>query len=137
MIASTYCFRFYSQVEFDMVVLPGGAAASDAYTSSTLVGQVLKAQENGERYIAAIEAAPLALSAHKIYSGKSVTGLPALKDRLSGNFKYVDNKDIFEDGKLITGKGPGQAIKFGLKCSEALIGFDRTRQISYGMLLDW
>lgn len=120
-----------------MVVLPGGSDASDAFTASTLVGQVLKAQENGNRYIAAICAAPLALSAHKIYSGKSVTAYPCLKDRLSGNFKYMDNKDVYADGKLITGKGPGQAIKFGLKCAEALIGFDKTRQISYGMLLDW
>lgn len=126
-----------SQETFDMVVLPGGMAGADAFTSSTLVGQVLKAQENGDRYIAACSAAPLALSAHKIYSGKSITGYPSVKDRLSGNFKYVDNKDLYEDGKLITSRGPGQSLKFGLKCAEALIGFDKTRQIAYGMLLDW
>lgn len=98
---------------------------------------MLKAQEAADGLIGANCSAPLALAAHKIYSGKSVTGFPSLRDRLNENFVYQDMKDTFEDGKLITGRGPGQAIIFGLKCAEALVGFDKTKQIAKDLLLDY
>lgn len=125
------------QEKFDVVILPGGLGGTDAFVASSLVGEVLKAQESADRFIAAICAAPLALSAHKIGLGKSITSYPSVKDKLTGQFKYVDDQLVVQDGKLITSRGPGTAHTFGLKIAEALVGADKAKQVASGMLVDY
>lgn len=98
---------------------------------------MLKAQESADRFIAAICAAPLALSAHKIGLGKSITSYPSVKDKLTGQFKYVDDQLVVQDGKLITSRGPGTAHIFGLKITEVLVGADKAKQVASGMLVDY
>lgn len=110
---------------------------TDAFIASSLVGEVLKAQESADRWIAAICAAPLALNAHKIALGKSLTSYPSVKDKLTANFKYVDDQIVVQDGKLITSRGPGTAYQFGLKITEALVGVDKAKQVAKGMLVDY
>lgn len=102
-----------------------------------MVGDVLKAQETADRWIAAICAAPLALSAHKIGLGKSITSYPSVKDKLTTDFKYVDDQIVVQDGKLITSRGPGTAYEFGLKITEALVGADKAKQVAEGMLVGY
>lgn len=119
-----------------MVILPGGLGGTDAFIASPLVGEVLKAQESGDRWIAAICAAPLALSAHKIGLGKSITSYPSVKDKLT-DYKYVDDQTVVQDGKLITSRGPGTAYQFGLKIAEVLVGVDKAKQVAKGMLVDY
>lgn len=128
------------QNTFDIVILPGGLGGTDAFIASSLVGEVLKTQESADRWIAAICAAPLALSAHKIGLGKSITSYPSVKDKLTSNFKYVDDQIVVQDGKLITSRGPGTAYQFGLKISEALVGADKAKEakeVAKGMLVDY
>lgn len=122
---------------FDVVILPGGVGGTNAFVNSTLVGEVLKAQEESGRLIAAICAAPLALSAHKIGLGKSITSYPSVKDKLTDEFKYVDNQIVVQDGKLITSRGPGTAYQFGLKIAEVLVGADKAKQVAEGMLVNY
>lgn len=124
------------QETYDIVILPGGLGGTDAFVASSLVGEVLKAQETADRFIAAICAAPLALRAHKIGLGKSITSYPSVKDKLIADFKYVDDQLVVQDGKLITSRGPGTAHKFGLKIAEALVGTDKAKQVAKGMLVD-
>lgn len=120
-----------------MVVVPGGYHSSEALCKSEAIGAVLKAQEAADGLIASNCSAPLVLAAHKIYPGKKVTGFPSLRDRLNENFVYQDMKDTFVDGNVITGRGPGQSILFGLKCAEALVGFDKTKAIAKDLLLPY
>jgi len=44
--------------------------------------------------IAAICAAPIALKAHNIAKGKSVTCYPSIKDELGNEYNYLDNKMV-------------------------------------------
>lgn len=104
------------------------------FVESSLVGEVLKAQESGGRLVAAICAAPLALKAHKIGLGKSITSYPSVKEKLVDDFKYVDDQTVVQDGQLITSQGPGTAYNFGLKIAEALVGADKAKQVAAGML---
>lgn len=110
---------------------------TDAFVNSSLVGEVLKAQEDSGRLIAAICAAPLALSAHKIGIGKSITSYPSVKDKLESEFKYVDNQIVVQDGKLITSRGPGTAYQFGLKIAEVLVGAEKAQEVAKGMLVNY
>lgn len=120
---------------FDVVILPGGLGGTDAFIASSLVGDVLKAQERSGRLVAAICAAPLALKAHKIGLGKSITSYPSVKDKLTDDFKYVDDQIVVQDGQLITSRGPGTAYQFGLKIAEVLVGNEKVKQVASGMLV--
>lgn len=102
-----------------------------------MVGEILKSQESSDRWIAAICAAPLALSAHKIGLGKSLTSYPSVKDKLTSDFKYVDDQIVVQDGKLITSRGPGTAFQFGLKIAETLVGIEKAQQVAKGMLVEY
>lgn len=122
---------------FDVVILPGGLGGTQAFVDSPIVGEVLKAQESADRWIAAICAAPLALAAHKIGLGKSITSYPSVKDKLTADFKYVDDQIVVQDGKLITSRGPGTAYQFGLKIAEVLVGAEKAKQVAKGMLVEY
>lgn len=117
--------------------MPGGLGGTDAFIASSLVGDVLKAQESSGRLVAAICAAPLALKAHKIGLGKSITSYPSVKDKLTDDFKYVDDQIVVQDGQLITSRGPGTAYQFGLKIAEVLVGDEKAKQVASGMLVTY
>lgn len=119
------------------MILPGGLGGTEAFVNSSLVGEVLKVQESSDRFIGAICAAPLALSAHKIGIGKSITSYPSVKGKLTADFKYVDDQTVVQDGKLITSRGPGTAYQFGLKIAEVLMGPAKAKEVANGLLVDY
>lgn len=120
---------------FDVVILPGGLGGTEAFVQSQLVGEILKEQESSGRLVAAICAAPLALCAHKIALGKSLTSYPWVKDKLTADYKYVDDKLVVRDGQLITSRGPGTAFQFGLELVKVLVSEEKAKQVSSGLLL--
>lgn len=130
-------FFSYSQDKFDIVIIPGGYHSAEALCKSELVAEILKAQEAADGLVAANCSGPLVLQVNKIYPGKKVTGFPSLSDRLNENFVYQDMKDSFVDGNVITGRGPGQSIVFGLKCAEALVGLEVTKKVAKDLLVDY
>lgn len=103
--------------------------------TSTLVGDLLRAQESSGRFIAAICAAPTALLAHRIGLGKSITSYPSVKDQLASDYNYVDNQNVVQDGQLVTSRGPGTAFAFALKIVEVLVGADAAGKVSSGLLI--
>ncbi|XP_059615975.1 protein dj-1beta-like [Phlebotomus argentipes] len=121
--------------EFDAVVLPGGLGGAKALSESAEVGKVLKRHEESNKLIAAICAGPTALVAHKIGVGKSITSYPSVKDKVTEDYKYVDDKTCVQDGQLITSRGPGTAFEWALKIAENLAGPEKTQAVKKGMLL--
>lgn len=73
--------------KYDVVILPGGLGGSKAMASSPLVGEILKQQEQENRIVAAICAAPTALAAFGIGNGKSLTSYPSFKTQLESQYK--------------------------------------------------
>ncbi|KAK3931865.1 Parkinson disease protein 7-like protein [Frankliniella fusca] len=124
-----------SKGPYDVVLLPGGPGYK-TFASSEKVGAVLKDQEKGERFIAAICAAPVVLKAHNVCSKKKITCYPSVKDQMveADAYTYVDSK-VVVDGKLITSQGPGTAYDFGLSIIEQLVGKDAATQVAKALLL--
>ncbi|KAL7736723.1 hypothetical protein ACLKA6_015578 [Drosophila palustris] len=120
---------------YDVVVLPGGLGGSNAMCESKAVGELLRTQESSGRLIAAICAAPTALAKHGIATGKTLTSYPAMKPQLVDKYCYVDDKNVVQDGNLITSRGPGTAFEFALKISEQLAGVEKAQEVAKGMLL--
>ncbi|EDW79747.2 uncharacterized protein Dwil_GK17852 [Drosophila willistoni] len=123
--------------KFDVVVLPGGLGGSNAMGASSVVGDLLRAQETNGGLIAAICAAPTALAKHDIATGKSLTSYPAMKPQLVDKYNYVEGKNVVQDGNLITSRGPGTAYDFALKIAEELAGLEKTQEVAKGMLLSY
>ncbi|KAF3421249.1 hypothetical protein E2986_06392 [Frieseomelitta varia] len=106
--------------KYDVVILPGGLNGSKAFANSSEVGKLLQQQEQENRLIAAICAAPTALKIHGIAKGKKITSYPAMKDQLTDYYKYLEDKVVI-DGNLITSRGPATAFAFSLAIAEKLI----------------
>lgn len=123
--------------EYDAVILPGGLAGSEAFCASSKVGELLKKQEAAGKYCAAICAAPMAFKEHGIGSGKTLTSYPAMKEKFHGtSYKYVEDKAVVVDGKLVTSRGPGTAFAFGLKLVELLVDKKTSDEIKAAMLVN-
>lgn len=110
--------------DFDMIALPGGMPGAQTLKDSDglkawLVDMVAKG-----KYIAAICAAPMALAAAGLLNGKKATSYPSFLDPyddVQQTGAYVE-----QDGRIITARGPGAAMDFGLKLIEVLKS-DETR----------
>lgn len=104
----------------EMVVLPGGMPGSENLLNSPVVDKVLSfAAENGI-YAAAICAAPMVLGLKGMLKGKNATCFPGFEEKLLGASLARDG--VCTDGKIITAKGAGRSIEFGLALVEALKG---------------
>ena len=120
---------------YDVVVCPGGLGGAKNLSESAAVGILLQEQEKAGRYVAAICAAPTAMKAHKICSGKTVTSHPSVKDKMvDGGYKYSEDR-VVADGKLITSQGPGTTFEFGLKIVEKLQGAEKANSLVNPMIL--
>lgn len=122
-------------ISYDVVVLPGGLGGSKAMAASSVVGEIIRQQFESGRLLAAICAAPTALQQHKIALGKSITSYPAFKEQLEGDYKYVVDQKVVQDGNLITSQGPGTAFEFALKIAQELAGEAKAKEVAKGLLL--
>ena len=80
-----------------------------------------------DRFLCAICAAPSILGKKGILDGKRATSYPDFADKL-GNCEYT-GETVTQDGKIITGKGAGAAIEFGLKIAEQFVGKEKAKKV--------
>lgn len=114
--------KVFSEVSFDeveMIVLPGGQPGTrNLEGCDALMEQVdLFAKEKA---VAAICAAPTILGHRRILEGKKAICFPGLEGELTG--AEVVYEGAVTDGNIITGRGMGCAIPFGLAIVEAFQG---------------
>ncbi|KAF7406007.1 hypothetical protein HZH68_005376 [Vespula germanica] len=133
--ADTTLANVSEKEKYDVVILPGGLGAARAFAESAEVGKLLKKQEKGNRLIAAICAAPIALKSHGIGKGKRLTSYPAMKNQLTNGYEYSEDR-VVVDGNLITSRGPGTAFAFGLALIERLVSKETAVTVAKGMLYE-
>ncbi len=127
----------FEQVNYDeiyMIVLPGGmpgAANLDAH--SGLKDVILKFNDEN-KLLAAICAAPLVYGNLGLLEGKQAVCYPGFETYLKG--AEVLQIPYVESGNLITGSGPGNAIKFALKIVEKAVSQEKAELISKQMLVE-
>jgi len=118
---------------WDMIVLPGGLPGSTHLRDSEPVQALLRKQQRSAGHLAAICAAPIALSAAGVLAGKKATSYPGFAEQLDCG-DYVD-EDVVVDGKVITSRGPGTALHFALRLVAELGDSDKATQLAAGMLV--
>ena len=119
--------------DYDMIVLPGGQPGSDNLNADERVRRLVKAFSEKGKMVGAICAAPYVLADAGIIEGKKVTSHPTYRERL-GNVVYRE-EIVVEDGNVLTSRGPGTALCFGLAIVQRLVGRERMQAIKESMLL--
>ncbi|OFX60553.1 MAG: thiamine biosynthesis protein ThiJ [Bacteroidetes bacterium GWB2_41_8] len=128
--------KLFEDIDYNgvtMIVLPGGmpgAANLDAHEG--LKAQIIKFS-NENKPLAAICAAPLVYGNLGILKGKQAVCYPGFEKFLKG--ADILNSPVAESGNVITGRGPGAAIKFALKLVEKLVSAEKAELIAGQMLV--
>ena len=118
---------------FDLVVLPGGMPGSLNLAESPLVRAFLRSADDAEKWLGAICAGPLALDSAGLLRGRRYTCYPGFQERIeSGTWTGARTE---RDGRIVTGKGPGAALEFGLLLVQVLGLEARSRELAEAMLV--
>jgi 4-methyl-5(b-hydroxyethyl)-thiazole monophosphate biosynthesis len=119
---------------FDMIYLPGGLPGATNLDNHEGLSKQLKSFAENGKVIGAICAAPLVLGHNNLLKGKTATCFPGFEDELSG--ANVTGNSIEVDGKIITGKGAGVAMKFALTIVEHFNGKDTADKLAAKMQVE-
>ncbi|MDR0732864.1 MAG: DJ-1/PfpI family protein [Dysgonamonadaceae bacterium] len=119
--------------EGEMLVLPGGMPGASNLNAHGGLKNLLKQYAQEGKKLAAICAAPLILGELDLLRGKKATAYPGFESTLKGA-EYVP-AGVVKDGNIITGKGPGFAVDFGLAIVEELQGTAKARAVAEGLLV--
>lgn len=110
---------------FDLVLLPGGPGVRHLRNDPRVINWA-RVQACSERWLAAICAAPTVLHDAGLLRGRRFTAHFSVAAEL-GN---VEPLAVVVDGNLVTSRGAGTALEFGLTLVELLFSAERSREIS-------
>ena len=113
-------------LRFDCVLLPGGPGASRLRSDPRVAGLLVRQQEAG-LWIAAICAAPVVLKDAALLVGKRHTSHHSVAAELPDSLR---DERVVVDGRLITSRGAGTAIDFGLALVGQLFGAEKALEVS-------
>lgn len=123
--------KLFDEADFenaDMLVLPGGMPGTlnlEAY--EPLMTQIKKFNAAG-KYIAAICAAPTVFGRAGLLEGKKACCFPNMEGDLKG--ATVEYNKVSVDKNIITSRGMGTAIEFGLSIVETFEGKEAADQLA-------
>ena len=105
---------------FEGIILPGGMPGTVNLLRSNTVDSFIDCCFNKDLFICAICAAPLILGRKGILEGKNAVCYPGFENELNG--AVISDEYVCTDGKIITAKGMGSAVNFGLAIVAAVKG---------------
>ncbi len=116
--------------EFDLLLIPGGPGVK-ALRSDGRAARLARAQVEASRPVAAICAAPTVLADAGLLQNRRFTAHFSVHAELPG---VLPEERVVEDGPLITSRGAGTAMEFGLALVERLFGGERAREIASSIM---
>ena len=94
------------------IILPGGMPGTTNLFENEIVNSFIDYCNENNLFICAICAAPMILGRKGLLNGRKAVCFPGFEDELSG--AEISAEYVCVDGKIITAKGMGSAVKFGL-----------------------
>lgn len=119
-------------MEYDLIVLPGGIPGATNLRDDERVINLLKKQNKEGKLIGAICAAPIVLGKAGLTEGRKITSYPGYEDELP-NCDYLEDA-VVVDRNIITSRGPATSMVFAYKLLEILGYINEVDSISSGML---
>lgn len=117
-------FDFY---DVQAIVLPGGLPGTINLENNPIVQKAIDNAVNTNTPICAICAAPSILGHKGILKGVNAICFPGYEDDLEGAF--ISNEYVVNDSNIITAKGAGVSIEFGLEIVKMLKGAELADEI--------
>jgi 4-methyl-5(b-hydroxyethyl)-thiazole monophosphate biosynthesis len=115
--------------DYDMIVLPGGMPGAEHLKQDARLSELLRQFAAEGRYTAAICAAPGVLAHAGLLAGRAATSYPGFLDDDSAPGIRLKTDPVVTDGKVVTSRGPGTAMDFGLALIELLEGPEARRVV--------
>lgn len=125
-----------SAEEIDMIVLPGGWGGTHALAQDSAVQTLLREMDAKGKQIGAICAAPYALFKAGVLK-EGYTCYPSIEEQIEVGGFMGDKHAVIESGNVMTSRGPGTAICFGLAIVKKLVGDDMYESIRGGLLAEY
>ena len=124
--ADTLLSQVPAPLTFDLLVLPGGPAVFELRKQAEII-DLIKSFAHANKPISAICAAPLLLlDAGLLTTESTCTAHKSTANELSN---LQQNQAVIQDGKIITSRGAGTAVEFGLYLINYLFGSDKENEI--------
>ena len=120
--------------DMDMIVLPGGMPGTLNEEASPVVQAAIDYCVANDRWIGAICAAPSILGHKGVLNGKTATCYTGFEKELTG--AEIGSDGVIRDGKIITARGAGVAVDFGLELVGAVCGRETQQQIRGSILCE-
>lgn len=124
-------FREGAYQDGDMIVLPGGMPGTNALMDHEGLRGLLMEYQKKDKYIGAICAAPSVLGMNGLLKGKRAVCFPGFEDKLLEAVPGETSTVV--DGKIITSKGMGTAIDFGLRIIAELKDEETAERLGKGI----
>jgi len=116
----------------DMVVLPGGWGGTGVLAKDKIVQNLLKEMDNKGKSVGAICAAPFALNKAGVLK-EQYTCWPSVENEIKKE-GYTDSQKVVVDNNVITSRGPGTAICFGIEIVRRFEGDEVANSLKEGLL---
>lgn len=104
----------------DGIILPGGMPGTTNLGAHDGINRIVREFDQKGLLVSAICAAPTVLAAAGILNGRHATCYPGMENQLTGAIVSVDG--VVKDEHIITSRGMGTAIDFGLAIVEYFNG---------------
>ncbi len=118
--------------ELEMIVLPGGMPGTLNLEKSPYVQQAIDFCMENNKFIGAICAAPSILGHKGLLKGRKAVCYEGFETQLEGALVSTDS--VACDGNIITARGAGVAVDFGLKLIEVLSSEAESRRIKASIM---
>lgn len=111
----------------DAVVLPGGMPGTLNLEKNEKVNSFIDYAYSNGKYVCAICAAPSILGKKGMLEGREAICFPGFEEYLLG--AKLSDKSVCVDGKIITAKACGVALKFGKVIAEQFVGTQKAEAL--------
>ncbi len=111
---------------FDLLFLPGGPGVKNL-RADPRVPTVVERHAQAGKWLAAICAAPTVLNASGLLEGRRYTAHFSVAGEL--DYLLADQR-VVVDGRILTSRGAGTALDFGLLLVEKLVSAEKAREIA-------
>ncbi|MCP4684004.1 MAG: DJ-1/PfpI family protein [bacterium] len=117
---------------YDGVLLPGGVYNANSLAGSPRVLELIQRHYKEKKLVAAICASPGTVlgEAAGILKGHRSASAPGFEGKVRAAGAEFTDEEVTVDGHVITGRGPGAALLFGLKLAEHLVGREEPEKLA-------
>lgn len=120
----------------DVMIFPGGMPGSSNLAAFDKLMDIMRQHYAEGGTVAAICAAPgLVLTNLPDLEGRRMTCYDGFDEPIVAKGAEYVKEGVVVDGNMITGRGPGWALEFGLKILEHIKGAETAAKVKAGMML--